>query len=33
MKGKRDGIYCFAFGDKYMKIKVELFNDGKISYQ
>ena len=33
IKGKRNGIYYFAFGDKYMKIKVEIFNDEKISYQ
>ena len=33
IKGKRNGIYYFAFEDKYMKIKVEIFNDEKISYQ
>ena len=33
IKGKRNGIYYFAFGDKYMKFKVELFNGEKKSYQ
>ena len=28
-KGRRDSIKYFAFGDKYIKIKVELFNGEK----